>query len=70
LHMSEKPVGMLKHFMGMMVDEYSNVLDPTAGSANSIKAARDLGAASVLGLEINTEFYDRAVAAYFDKEGD
>lgn len=67
IHMSEKPVGMLKHFMGMMVDEYSSVLDPTAGSANSLKAASSLGATTVLGLEINKEFFDRTVETYFDK---
>lgn len=65
IHMSEKPVGMLKHFMRMIVDEYSFVLDPTAGSANSIKAAQALGAGRVLGLELNTEFFNRATEAYY-----
>ena len=64
--MNEKPIAMLRHFLSMLVDEYSFVLDPTAGSANALKAAQSLGAASVLGLEKNTEFYNRAVEAYFD----
>lgn len=66
IHMSEKPVPMLKHFMGMIVDEYSNVLDPTAGSANALKAASALGASRVLGLERDGEFYNRATEAYFN----
>lgn len=65
IHMSEKPVPMLKHFMEMFVDGYSRVLDPTAGSANSLKAATALGAPTVLGLERDKEFYDRSVEAYF-----
>lgn len=68
IHMSEKPVGMLKHFMGMVVDEYSVVLDPTAGSANALKAATALGAPTVLGLERDEEFYNRAKEAYFNAE--
>lgn len=68
IHMSEKPVGMLKHFMSMAVDEYSRVLDPTAGSANALKAATELGAASVFGLERDEEFFNRATEAYFKDE--
>lgn len=66
IHMSEKPVPMLRHFMEMFVDEYSFVLDPTAGSANSLKAAQSLGAGSVLGLERDEEFFNRAKEAYYD----
>lgn len=65
IHMSEKPVGMLKHFMGMVVDEHSRVLDPTCGSGNALKAAQQLGANAVLGIERDAEFYARAKAAYF-----
>lgn len=67
IHMSEKPVPMLKHFMEMFVDEYSFVLDPTAGSANSLKAASALGAGRILGLERDEEFFNRAKEAYFDE---
>lgn len=70
IHMSEKPVPMLRHFMSMVCDEYSRVLDPTAGSGNSLKAATALGASSVLGLEISTEFYTRSVEAYFGDSND
>jgi ParB-like chromosome segregation protein Spo0J len=65
IHMSEKPVPMLKHFMEMFVDGYSRVLDPTAGSANALKAATALGAPTVLGLERDLEFFTRSTEAYF-----
>ena len=65
IHMSEKPVPMLQHFMSMVCDEYSLVLDPTCGSGNSLKAAQKLGAKQVLGLEINEEFYTRSKEAYY-----
>lgn len=65
IHMNEKPVPMLRHFMSMFVDEYSFVLDPTAGSANALKAATALGAGRVLGLERDTEFFARSSEAYF-----
>lgn len=67
IHMSEKPVPMLKHFMEMLTDDTTVLLDPTAGSANALKAGTALGANSVLGLEQNEEFYNRAREAYFDE---
>lgn len=66
IHMNEKPVPMLKHFMRMFCDEHSVVLDPTAGSANALKAATALGAQTVLGIERDPEFYQRAKEAYYD----
>lgn len=70
IHMSEKPVPMLKHFMEMFVDGYSRVFDPTAGSANALKAATSLGAPTVLGLERDPEFFARSTAAYFNGDDD
>lgn len=60
IHASEKPYAMLKHFMRMICDEYSMVLDPTCGSGNALKVAEDLGAPLVLGLEQLPEFYEIA----------
>lgn len=60
IHASEKPYVMLRHFMRMVCDEYSIVLDPTCGSGNALKVAEDLKAAKVLGLEQLPEFYDIA----------
>lgn len=59
-HMSEKSEDMLAHFMRMMVDENTRMLDPTCGSGSSLRAARRLGAASILGLEMNPEFANNA----------
>jgi ParB-like chromosome segregation protein Spo0J len=67
IHMSEKPVPMLKHFLEMLVDEYTVFLDPTCGSGNSVKAASALGAPSVLGMERDPTFYARAREAYFNE---
>lgn len=62
VHISQKPVPMLQHFLSMYCDEYSIVLDPTAGSGSAIKAAEKLGAMSCLGLEMSQDFYEIAVA--------
>lgn len=66
IHMNEKPVAMLRHFMRMFCDEHSVVLDPTAGSANALKAASACGAKIVLGIERDPEFFQRAKEAYYD----
>jgi ParB/RepB/Spo0J family partition protein len=63
-HMSEKSEDMLAHFMGMMVDENTRMLDPTCGSGSALRAASRLGAGSVLGLELNPEFAENARRAY------
>ena len=54
-HVSTKPEPMLKHFMAMLVDENTSILDPTCGSASSIRAAEDLGARVSLGLDIDEQ---------------
>lgn len=59
-HMSVKPEPMLRHFLEMVVDETTLMLDPTCGSGSSIRAAESLGAKTTLGLEINSEFAERA----------
>lgn len=59
-HMSEKPEPMVRHFMRMVVDETSVVLDPTCGSGSAIRAAESLKAKHVLGLEISPEHAENA----------
>lgn len=56
MHPSEKPEPMLKHFFQLFVDENSQVLDPTCGGGSALRAAEELGAKRVLGLEIDPEF--------------
>lgn len=60
LHPSTKPEPMLRHFMEMLVDETTTLLDPTCGSGASLRAAESLGAKSVLGLEIDRQFVEPA----------
>lgn len=55
LHISEKPEPVLKHFFRMLVDEYTELLDPTCGSGSAIRAAEELGAKRVLGLDLEEE---------------
>lgn len=62
IHGSEKPVPVLKYFYQMFLDGTSRVLDPTAGSANSLVAALDFHPASMLGLEKSPEFHALASA--------
>ena len=59
-HMSTKPKPVLDHFFQMFVDENTVMLDPTCGSGSAVRAAEALGAPHILGIEINSEFTDRA----------
>lgn len=60
IHISEKPVPVLRHFFQLFVDEYSEVLDPTCGSGTAIRAASSLGARRVVGLDVNEEYITAA----------
>jgi ParB family chromosome partitioning protein len=64
IHVSEKPIPMLRHFLSMVCDEYSTVFDPTCGSGNALKVGLELKASSVFGLEKSKEFYENAVAGW------
>ncbi|MBM61943.1 MAG: hypothetical protein CL484_03205 [Acidobacteria bacterium] len=64
IHMSEKPIGMLRHFFRMFVDDTTSLLDPTMGSGNAVVLAEHLGAARSRGLERDKTFYETARDAY------
>ena len=64
IHMREKPKPVLRHSFRMFVDESTRMLDPTCGSGNAVAVAEDMGVSSVLGLEIDPEFCERAQAAF------
>lgn len=64
LHISTKPEPVLKHFMGMLVDENTSLFDPTAGSGAALRAADELGAKTVLGLEIDEKCAEVANQAF------
>ncbi len=68
IHMSEKPVAMLRNFFRMFCDEHSVMLDPTCGSANSVKAAMQSGVAYCLGIERDQEFFNLAKEHFFDED--
>jgi ParB/RepB/Spo0J family partition protein len=59
-HLNQKPIPMLKHLLGMFVDEHTAVLDPTCGSGSAVAAAKLLGAARVLGIELDPDNADVA----------
>jgi ParB/RepB/Spo0J family partition protein len=56
IHPSQKPEPMLRHFLSMVVDETTTVLDPTCGSAAALRAAEDLGAKAILGIEMDPNY--------------
>jgi ParB-like chromosome segregation protein Spo0J len=60
LHLNQKPIAMLKHFLGIFVDEHTAVLDPTCGSGSALEASMLLGAARVLGVELDSSNADVA----------
>lgn len=60
LHLNQKPLDMLKHFLNLVVDEHTAVLDPTCGSGSALAAALQLKAARVLGIELDENNADIA----------
>ena len=54
-------------FFEMFVDDYTLMLDPTAGSGASLRAAESLKAKQVLGLEIDQQYLGPARKALSDE---
>jgi ParB/RepB/Spo0J family partition protein len=67
-HASEKNVQMLQHFLSMAVDGTTRFLDPTCGSGSALRAAHNLNAGSVLGLELNPQYADDARRIWGDRK--
>ena len=59
-HMSEKPHAVLTHFLRMLTDDSTRLLDPTAGSGMAVRVAEELGAAHALGIELNPDYVGEA----------
>ena len=53
LHINQKPLGMLRHFLSLVVDQHTAVLDPTCGSGTSLAAAAQLRCSRFLGVELD-----------------
>ncbi len=63
IHPSQKSETMIEHFFSMLVDNTTDVFDPTAGSASALRAADKLGARSILGLELDPTYASAANSA-------
>jgi site-specific DNA-methyltransferase (adenine-specific) len=57
-HISEKPIEVLNHFLSMLVNEFTEIFDPTCGSGNALLVAKRLGAKRGLGLDIEQAHVD------------
>jgi DNA modification methylase len=66
LHPTEKPIELYKWLLERYCPPKGTVLDPTAGSFNSIWAARDLGFKAI-GIEKDNTFFCRAVQTAFKR---
>jgi ParB-like chromosome segregation protein Spo0J len=64
LHRSQKHEAVLRHFFQLFVDSSTRMLDPTAGSGTSVLTAHKMGAASVLGLELDPDMAAMAQRAF------
>jgi ParB/RepB/Spo0J family partition protein len=64
IHISEKPEPMLRHFLRMVCDANTVMLDPTCGSGSALRAAKSLSANHLLGLEMNEDYAKWANASY------
>lgn len=62
-HPTEKPEGLYRWLLERYCPEGGCVLDPTAGSFNSIAAARDLGLKAI-GIEAHRPYFWKAVARF------
>lgn len=60
IHPTQKPYNIIRKLIETFTDEGDVVIDPCAGSAITLRAARDLGRNSY-GFEIYKPFYEKAV---------
>ena len=60
IHPTQKPVNVLERLIEIFTDEGDVVIDPVAGSASTLIAARNLKRNSY-GFEIEKEFYNKAI---------
>lgn len=53
-HPSEKPAAVVHHFLRMLVDEHTDLLDPSCGGGSALSVAEVLHARHVTGIEPNS----------------
>jgi len=68
-HPTQKPVALMERLIEIFTDKYDTVIDPVAGSATTLIAARKLRRHSY-GFEIDKEFYNNAQARIQGKQKD
>lgn len=57
-HQSEKTWTVCAHFLRMLVDEHTTMLDPTCGCGNALAVGWRLGATRVFGMDLNQDNVD------------
>ena len=62
LHPTQKPINLLQRLIEIFTDKNDVVIDPCAGSASTLYAAKSLQR-NVYGFEIKKEFYNKAKQA-------
>ena len=67
IHPTQKPIALLKKLIELFTDKYDVVIDPVAGSASTLIAARQLRRHSY-GFEIDKTFYNKAIDRIQGKE--
>ena len=67
IHPTQKPIALLKKLIELFTDKYDVVIDPVAGSASTLIAARQLRRHSY-GFEIDKNFYNKAMERIQGKE--
>ena len=67
IHPTQKPVGLIKYLIELFTDKYDVVIDPVAGSATTLIAARQLRRHSY-GFEIKKDFHKKAIEPIEGKE--
>jgi site-specific DNA-methyltransferase (adenine-specific) len=67
IHPTQKPIGLIKRLIELFTDKYDVVIDPVAGSASTLIAARQLRRHSY-GFEIDKKFYAKSINRINGKE--
>ena len=60
IHPTQKPIALMKKLIELFTDKYDVVIDPVAGSASTLIAARQLRRHSY-GFEVDKNFYKKAI---------